>query len=127
MKAVDTNVLVRAIVADHEAQTALAEEVLQSDCFISHSVLLETVWVLESRYELGRAIIADVLMRILDSDTVHVASQAPTLWAVTSYAAGGDFADLVHLASAIDVDAFVTFDRQLSRRTDAPVSIELLR
>lgn len=127
MKAVDTNILVRAIVADHATQAALAESLFQSDCFISHSVLLETVWVLESRYELGRTVIAQVLKRLLDSDTLHVASPAHTGWALSSYAEGGDFADLIHLASAINFDAFVTFDRQLSRRTDSPVSIELLR
>ena len=51
MRAVDTNVLVRALVRDDAAQSAKAEEVLARDeVFVPVTVMLELEWVLRSRY-----------------------------------------------------------------------------
>lgn len=50
MLAVDTNVLVRVLARDHAAQAAAASEFIAAGAWVSHLVLAETVWVLESVY-----------------------------------------------------------------------------
>ena len=51
MRAVDTNILVRALVRDDAAQSAAAEAVLANEpVFIPVTVMLELEWVLRSRY-----------------------------------------------------------------------------
>jgi predicted nucleic-acid-binding protein len=52
MRAVDTNILVRLVTRDHGKQVAVAESFIAAGAWISHVVLVETLWVLESVYEL---------------------------------------------------------------------------
>ncbi|MFC3711816.1 PIN domain-containing protein [Sphingoaurantiacus capsulatus] len=127
MRAVDTNVLLRAIVNDDAAQAALAHELLRDDCFVSTSVLLETAWVLKSYYGFDRAQLAAALLALLSAETVHVVHPERVGRAMAGFAAGADFADMIHLAEATDFDAFVTFDRALASLADPPVPVELLR
>src|SRR5438270_521369 len=54
MLAVDTNVLVRLIVRDDPSQVRVAEEFVSKGAWVSHPVLAETVWVLDSVYGLPR-------------------------------------------------------------------------
>jgi predicted nucleic-acid-binding protein len=51
MRAVDTNAIVRLIVRDDPDQARAAEEFAASGAWVSHLVLAETAWVLDSRYE----------------------------------------------------------------------------
>jgi predicted nucleic-acid-binding protein len=51
MRAVDTNVLVRLLTRDDEEQTAAAEAFVAPGAWVSHVVLVETIWVLESVYD----------------------------------------------------------------------------
>lgn len=51
MRAVDTNVLVRLLTRDDAAQVAAAEAFIQKGAWISHLVLAEAIWVLDSVYE----------------------------------------------------------------------------
>ena len=51
MRSVDTNVLVRLIARDDPRQTAAAEMFISSGAWVSHLVLAETIWVLESVYD----------------------------------------------------------------------------
>ena len=51
MRAVDTNVLVRLLARDDPKQTAAAEAFVVNGAWISHIVLVETIWVLTSVYE----------------------------------------------------------------------------
>ena len=50
MNAVDTNVLVRLIVRDDEAQVRAAEQFASKGVWVSHLVLAETLWVLDAVY-----------------------------------------------------------------------------
>ncbi len=58
MLGIDTNVLVRFLVRDHETQFQRARRLIQRDVgtgqpvFVSLLMLLETEWVLRSRYQL---------------------------------------------------------------------------
>ena len=52
MRAVDTNLLVRLITRDDPRQAAAADAFVMKGAWVSHLVLAETVWVLESVYAL---------------------------------------------------------------------------
>jgi predicted nucleic-acid-binding protein len=65
VRAVDTNVLVRLITRDDESQTAAAEEFVSAGAWVSHLVLVETLWVLESVYDVdarGRTRAVELLL-----------------------------------------------------------------
>jgi predicted nucleic-acid-binding protein len=53
MRAIDTNILVRALVRDDAVQSAKAEALLQGDeqLYVPVTVILELEWVLRSRTE----------------------------------------------------------------------------
>ena len=67
--AIDTNVLVRLLVRDNEAQYAAAQRLVDraaaadEPVLIVLGVLLETEWVLRSRYKLDKASIAAAYRR----------------------------------------------------------------
>ncbi len=81
MRAVDTNVLVRLITRDDPRQVRRAESFVARGAWVSHLVLAETMWVLESVYELdaaGRATAIDMLLNhrsltLQDEDVVTAA------------------------------------------------------
>ena len=58
MLAVDTNVLVRLVARDDADQVSAAEDFVNKGAWVSHLVLAETIWVLDSVYELSRVQIA---------------------------------------------------------------------
>lgn len=66
MRAVDTNVLVRLIVRDDPKQVASAEAFVSKGAWVSHLVLAETVWVLDSVYELGSEKIGTAVEMLLN-------------------------------------------------------------
>ena len=55
MRAVDTNVLLRLITRDDPQQSAAAESFVAKGSWVSHLVLAQAVWVLESVYGLDSA------------------------------------------------------------------------
>ncbi len=81
MRAIDTNVLVRLIARDDPTQVAAAEGFVAPGAWVSHVVLAETVWVLESVYGLDPeacATAVDMLLShasitVQDADTVTAA------------------------------------------------------
>lgn len=81
MRAIDTNVLVRLITRDDAKQTASAEAFVSRGAWVSHLVLIETVWVLDSVFELEHAQIALAVEMLLnhrdlvlqDADVVQAA------------------------------------------------------
>jgi predicted nucleic-acid-binding protein len=81
MRAVDTNVLVRLITRDDPRQVTAAESFVARGAWVSHLVLAETLWVLESVYGLDaarRATAVDMLLNhrsltIQDPDVVTAA------------------------------------------------------
>lgn len=73
MLGIDTNVLVRYLVADDEAQFDKARRLIRRETaagrklMVSLLVLLETEWVLRSRYGYGKAAFAEILSGLLDA------------------------------------------------------------
>ncbi|HWA00637.1 MAG TPA: PIN domain-containing protein [Caulobacterales bacterium] len=66
MRGIDTNVLVRLIARDDAAQAARAEAYVAKGAWVSHIVLAETVWVLDSVYELAPKQIALAVEMLLN-------------------------------------------------------------
>ncbi len=67
MLAVDTNVLVRLAVLDNPKQVAVAKRFIESGAWVSHLVLIESVWVLDSYYSFTR----EQLSRFVETTTLH--------------------------------------------------------
>lgn len=72
MRAVDTNVLVRLITRDDEAQAAAADAFVEGGAWISHLVLAETTWVLSSAYALDDSAIAEAIEMLLQHRSLAV-------------------------------------------------------
>jgi len=129
MRAVDTNIVIRFLLGDDERQSAAAREIVDTQCLLPMTVLLETVWVLESRYEFARADVVRLLRCFVDLETVHCDNLAMIPWALERYQGGADIADMLHLVEARDATQFTTFDRRLAKRAgpNPPVPVETLR
>jgi predicted nucleic-acid-binding protein len=65
MRAIDTNVLVRLITRDDAVQTESADAFVTRGAWVSHIVLVETTWVLDSVYGLGHTQIAVAVEMLL--------------------------------------------------------------
>ena len=129
MIAVDTNIVLRLVLDDDEAQVQAARALMvRAPIFVSLGVMLETGWVLQSRYRMPRSEVADALTLVTSLERVVVARLTLALWAIDRYRDGADLADMVHLASAAKVGAFATFDRRIVKGagSDAPVTIETI-
>jgi predicted nucleic-acid-binding protein len=128
MIAVDTNVVVRLIMADDETQLAAAKARLPEGLFISHGVLMEVEWVLRSSYRLQRDEINRLLGALLDMDEIRIPKLPFVLWALDLHGGGADLADMLHLIAATGCSSFATFDKGLveATKTDKPIEIELL-
>ena len=70
MRAVDTNVLVRLLVRDHPAQVVKAEAFVESGAWVSHLVLVETLWVLDAVYARTAKQIAKAIELLLNHNTL---------------------------------------------------------
>lgn len=113
MVAIDTNVLVRVLVADHPEQSRAARALWESQhIWIAKTVLLETEWVLRSAMKVGRDDIRRAFMLVLEDPRVNVEDRRAVQQAVAWFGAGMDFADALHLASSAVAERFVTFDHR---------------
>lgn len=129
MKAIDTNVVVRFILRDDEAQAAVTDRVLEHPCFLSLTVLLECVWLLSSRFELSRPAISASLREVLSLSTISTVDDKLVHWAIRRFELGADFADMVHMIDGRLADGFLTFDRRLAKQAgkSPPLAIETLQ
>ena len=82
MLGIDTNVLVRFLVRDDEAQFEKARRLIRrevgagEDVFVSLMVLMETEWVLRSRYSLQKTQITEAISGLLDTTEVQLEDEA---------------------------------------------------
>ena len=122
MRAVDTNVVVRLVTRDDPRQTARAEAFVAKGAWVSHIVLVEVIWVLDSVFELPhKQLVAaiDMLLNhrdlvLQEPDVVSIAlarfRRRPRL----------GFSDCMVLASARKAGhvPLATFDKELGRLDD---------
>ncbi len=70
MRAVDTNVVVRLVVRDDPEQVEVAEKFISGGAWVSHLVLVETIWVLDAVYERTAEHIAVAVDMLLNHETL---------------------------------------------------------
>ncbi len=126
---VDTNVLVRAVVRDDEAQAEAASKVLrQADLIaVPLSCLCEFVWVLRRTYRLPPDFVASAVRRLMGSRNVVIDRDAAEA-GLDIHDLGGDFADGVidHEGRRLGGTNFVSFDRtavQLLERSGSAATV----
>jgi predicted nucleic-acid-binding protein len=85
MLGIDTNILLRIILADSADETDAPEQLaLVRDAivngnemfFVNHIVLAETIWVLRQKLKHGNETIASVIRRLLNMSNVTVQDKA---------------------------------------------------
>jgi predicted nucleic-acid-binding protein len=119
--AIHTNVLVRVLI-DEPSQAAhiAAARALVADArnvFVSQVVLVETVWVLESAYQLPKAEVLRALDHLLANAAFDLDEESRCAGAIRLFhESNADFADCLILATcrARGLDLY-TFDKRLGK------------
>jgi predicted nucleic-acid-binding protein len=122
MRAVDTNVLVRLLMRDDSRQAAAADAFVAGGAWVSHVVLAELVWVLDSTYRLKRAQLTVVVEMLLKHEHMTVQDADVVEAALGLFHAGSaDFSDCLVLATACRIGHLPlgTFDRSLAKLAGA--------
>ena len=113
--AVDTNVLVRAVVRDDPAQASVAAAVLTDAELIAVALpcLCEFVWVLLRVYGFQQADTASAIRALLAAANVEVNRPAVEAGLLV-LDAGGDFADgvIAYEGNWLGGETFVSFDKK---------------
>lgn len=117
---VDTNVLVRHLTGDPPAMAKRATALLRaaSELFLADLVVAETIYVLESFYEVPREQIATTIRSLLAYDSISVVDRDMLLRSVEVYEIDRlDFAEayLVACAESTGIGRVVSFDRSIDR------------
>jgi len=124
MLGIDTNVLVRFLVQDDEVQFDRARKLIKREVaagrrvYINHLVLMETEWVLRSRYAVSKDRIIEVLSGLLESVDVQFEDEAVIEEAIFNWKeASADFADCLIGAKnrRTGCTATATFDNKASK------------
>ncbi len=124
MIGIDTNIVLRYLLADDGPQHQLAAKLIDENCsphepaFISDVVLAEIACFLTRRLRLSRAKVVDHLTALLNNSHLLFANSVAALLAVIAYRDGrADFAD--YLVAALNrehgVDRIFTFDQDAAR------------
>ena len=124
MKALDTNVLVRFLVRDDKKQAEIVYRLFKraesrnDPFFVPLLVVLETIWVLESVYEIPREEIRASLQKLLLMPILIFESQSALQRTLSSAQTNKiDLADLLiaHSAKFSNCDGVLTFDKKASK------------
>ena len=114
----DTNILVRVLTDDDQAQNRVANALLDAADRVVFTLpmLCELVWVLSHGYRSNPADIADALRGLLSATNVQVDRSAVDA-GLAILDAGGDFADgvIAYEGRRMGGDTFVSFDRAAVR------------
>lgn len=122
MPALDTNILVRYLMADDAAQAAATRHLFKATAdaeerlHIAVTVVLELEWVLRTRYAFDKMTWSQALTELLESVELEFASESAIESALRQYLdSSADFADCLHAALSRDHPPWWTFDRTASR------------
>ena len=124
MLGIDTNILVRFLVQDDEAQFEKARKLIKREVaagrrvFVNLLVLMETEWVLRSRYSVSKNQIIEAISGLLDATDVQfedepAIEEAIFIWKEST----ADFADCLIGAKnrRLGCRATATFDLKASK------------
>ena len=117
---VDTNILIRHLTGDPPQMAARATAYLGAgyDLYLTDLVVAETIYVLESFYEVPRPRVADAIRSLLALVSMIVVDRGLLLRAVELYeTARLDFADayLVACAESTGIFRVASFDKTIDR------------
>jgi predicted nucleic-acid-binding protein len=119
MLAVDTNVLVRLIARDDAAQVRSAEGFVAKGAWISNLVLAETIWVLDSIYDLSREQIATAVDMLLNHQELTLQDADVVSAALTHFQKHPkvEFSDclVLEIAKKAGHIPLATFDRDFAK------------
>jgi predicted nucleic-acid-binding protein len=119
MRAVDTNLVVRLIATDDPAQLAATETFIQPGAWVSHLVLMESLWVLGNGHGLSHAALANCVEFLLKHDRLSVQDAGTVKDALVLYRKQPSlgFADCLILEAARHAGhvPLGTFDRKLGK------------
>lgn len=119
MIGIDTNVLVRYLAQDDDAQSPVATRIIDgftpdAPGFISQVALVETVWVLTRSYKMTREAVADTIEALLRArELVVEGAEAGYLALATYRTTRADFSDalIAHSGRPAGWAETVTFDK----------------
>jgi predicted nucleic-acid-binding protein len=119
---VDTDILVRHLTGDPPTMTARATAYLASvgDLYLADLIVAETVYVLESFYEVPRRQVAAAMRSLIGFDSIVTVDPALLLRAMEVYEVDRlDFAEayLVASAESTGVGSVASFDESIDRIT----------
>ncbi|MGB8196804.1 MAG: type II toxin-antitoxin system VapC family toxin [Acidimicrobiales bacterium] len=117
---VDTNVLVRHLVGDPPDMARRATALLKSEehLLVADLIVAETIYVLESFYEVERPQISMAIRSLLAMESVSVVDQPLLLRAIEVYEGDRlDFAEayLVACAESTSIGKIASFDQSIDR------------
>ena len=124
MLGIDTNVLVRFLVHDDEAQFEKARKLIKREVsagrrvFVNQLVLMETEWVLRSRYSVSKNQIIEAFSGLLDATDVQFEDEPAIEEAIFTWKEfTADFADCLIGAKnrRLGCRATATFDLKASK------------
>lgn len=119
MRAVDANVLVRLLARDDARQAAAAEAFVARGAWVSHLVLVETTWVLDSVYGLDPSGIANAVGMLLEHQDLTIQEPDVVARALAQFRSrpGLGFSDCLVLEVARQAGHLPlgTLDRDLAR------------
>ena len=124
MKAIDTNILIRFLIGDDELQAKKVYTIFKNaesekkELFVPLLVILETIWVLESVYEISRTEILDSISDLLLMPILKFGQQSALQQFVHSAQENKyDLSDLLiaYSAKTNGCEAVITFDKQASK------------
>ncbi len=122
-RGLDTNVLLRLVVADEPEQTRAAEKAVReaagagTPLLVNLMVLCEFAWVLRRSFGYPKAEIADSIDTLANSPALALQEPALVARATAWLRQGGDFADAViaGLNRNLGADTTLTFDKAALR------------
>lgn len=118
MIAIDTNILVRLLTRDSEAEYKTSHKLFTAEeIFIPDTVVLETEWVLRYAYDLNPADICDAFRKVFGLPNVSLTNGQRVAQAISWHEAGLDFADAFHLALSQGMNSLKTFDKDFIKKS----------
>jgi len=117
--AVDTNIIVRFLTADDPKQYAAVLKLFRRNkIWISHTVLLETAWVLQGIFDLSRDQLHPLLSDLINLENVELENYDVAAVTLEAFHKGMDLADALHLTTANANNLpFYTFDKALVKHS----------
>jgi predicted nucleic-acid-binding protein len=129
MIAIDTNILIRLLVDDkgqpEQVEAARKQVKKEAAVFIPQIVQVETVWVLESAYNLSRKQVSPVLGHLDSNAAFTLQNRSSFQKAMNLFIQGnGDFSDYLILAESQRENLkLLTFDKKLSKQAGVVLAL----